>query len=44
MAPKFEKTAFALSSVVLLGLSLAACSDAPSEEQASETGSAAPVI
>ena len=42
MAPKFEKTAFALSSVVLLGLSLAACSDAPSEEQASETGSAAP--
>ncbi|WP_151903227.1 hypothetical protein [Corynebacterium urogenitale] len=42
MAPRFEKTAFALSSIVLLGLSLAACSDAPSEEQASETGSAAP--
>ena len=46
-APKFEKIAFALSSVVLLGLSLAACSDGPSsdassEEQTSETSGAAP--
>lgn len=47
MAPRFEKTVLALSSIVLLGLSLAACSDglssdASSEEQTSETSGVAP--